>query len=140
MKIIKNKTRNRINQRALLILGLCIAIPFCYGMYRGYSSHTGTTGAIKKALEKECNCKTIDFDHSAYGFQFSREEGVTGETAAFILKDCQGTATAHEEMERFNKIFLEEIEGYAALDKIQFQFKDGEYNEVITVKNGIVQQ
>lgn len=139
MKTTTNKTRNRIIQGALLILGLCIAIPFCYGMYDGYTSHTGTTGAIEKALEEECNCKTIDFDHSAYGLQFSREEGVTGETAAFILKDCQGTATAHEETERFNKKFLEEIEGYAALDIIQFQFKDGEYNEVIIVKKGIVQ-
>lgn len=133
------KAQKRIIQGALLILGLCIAIPFCYGMYVGYTSHTGTTGAIKKVLEEECNCKTIDFDHSAYGLQFSREEGVTGESAAFILKDCQETAKAHEETERLNKIFLEKIEGYASLDIIHFQFKDGEDNKVVTVKKGIVQ-
>ncbi len=139
MKTQKNKIRTRIIQGALLVLGLCIAIPFCLGMYAGYTSHTGTTGAIEKALEKQCNCKEVAFDHSAYGLQFSRKDGVTEEKVAYILKDCQGTPTALEETKRFNKIFLEEIEGYAAMDIIEFQFKKGDDLEVVTVKKGIIQ-
>ena len=135
----KSKTVKRITQGALVVLILCIAIPFGFGMYAGITSHMGTTGAIAKALEKECNCKDIEIDLTAYGLQYSKEDGVTGEKAAYVLKDCAGTATALEETKRFNKIFLEEIEGYAAIDIIHFQFKNGKIVEGVTVKKGVVQ-
>lgn len=139
MKTQQNKTKRRIIKGALLILGVCLAIPLCLGMYSGYSSHLGTTKAIEKALEDECNCKTVDFDHSAYGLQFSAKDGVTGNKVSYILKDCKEITTALQETQLFNKIFLEEIEGYAKIDVIDFQFEKEEAREVVTVKKGIIQ-
>jgi hypothetical protein len=139
MRTQHNKTRTRIILGIVLILGICLSIPFCLGMYAGYTSHSDTTGAITKALKEECSCKTIDFDTAAYGLQFSTADGMTGNKAAYILKECEETATAKEETERFNKIFMNEIEGYTKIDVIDFQFIKGDSREVVTVKKGIVQ-
>lgn len=135
----KQNNTQRIIKIALLGLGLLIAIPFCMGMYSGFTSHTGTTGAISKTLKEHCDCKTIELDISAYGAQYSRKDGVTGEKVAYTLEGCKLKNNPCDEAARLNTILIEKVERYTELDVVSFHFIDENVQEDITIKNGIIQ-
>lgn len=117
-------------------LALLLAIPFCMGMYAGFKSHSGTTGAIYKSLEQHCNCNTIEIDYSAYGLQFSSEDGVTGQKASYILKDCPENLEAQTEAERLHTILLNNVDRYEQLDRVTFQIIANNTTYETTIKNG----
>jgi hypothetical protein len=108
-------------------------------MYAGFTSHTGTTGDIITALENECNCEEVSLDISAYGIQFSKTDGVTGDKVSYLLKNCTFETNANDFVAKFNKQQCATIDGYADLDLIEYQFHAGEEQQVITVKNGELQ-
>ena len=134
----KNKTK-RIIKIALLGLALFIAIPFSMGMYAGFTSHTGKTGAITKTLKEHCDCNEVGVDMSAYGIQFSRADGVTGEKASFKLEGCNTITDVTAEAERLNNILNAQVEGYADLDVVELVFVNDGNRTTARVLNGTLQ-
>ena len=134
------KTQNKKIIKGVLIgLAVLIAIPFCFGIYAGFTSHTGATGDIITALENECVCEEVSLDISAYGIQFSKTDGVTGDKVSYLLKNCTFETSAQDFVATFNKQQNDAIDGYADLDLIEYHFHTGEEQQVITVKNGALQ-
>ncbi|QIE59999.1 hypothetical protein G5B37_10615 [Rasiella rasia] len=135
----QNKTTRRIIKITLTFFGLLIAIPFCFGMYTGITSHTNTSEAIVKTLKEECDCKAIEVSHAAYGLQFSKDDGITTQKAAYILKDCNAAMTISETMNRVHTSLLTKVEGYEKMDVVQFVFEQDETSSTVEVNNGIIQ-
>ena len=137
-----NTQKNNTNNIIKIVIGglaLVLAIPFCMGVYSGYQSHSGTTGAVAKTLKKNCDCKSIQIDHAAYGLQFNRKEGVTGDQVTFTLDNCNHSTTVEKEAERLNQLLLNEIEGYEKLDVVELNFTNGDTNETAVIRNGKLQ-
>ena len=134
----KNTARNIII--AFLIVGaIIIAVPFFMGMYIGITSHTGTTGEISKTLEENCNCEKVNVDHSAYGIQFSRTDGLTGEKASYTLKNCKINKSFTAEGVRLNDLLVSEVEGYKDLDVVHLNFENEDQMNRIVIKKGKLQ-
>lgn len=136
MKTQKNKTIKTALKIVGGLLVLILAIPFCLGMYEGFTSHTGATGQIKSVLEEQCNCESVEVDLSVYGIQFSKEDGIAGETVAYNLKGCNFQNT---EAARLNTVLKNEVETYLDFDLVELNFINGDQTEQIVIKNGNIQ-
>lgn len=139
MKTQKNNTARKILIGFLIAGAIIIAVPFCMGLYVGITSHTGTTGDISKTLKENCNCKKIAVDHSAFGLQFNKEDGLTSEKAAYTLKDCKLDKTIAVEANRLNEILVSNIADYKELDVVHLNFINGDKEERIVIKKGKLQ-
>lgn len=139
MKAQKNTKVKSVIKIVVGGLALLLAIPFCMGMYVGFTTHTGTTGEIEKTLKEQCDCNSIKVDHLAYGLQFSRKDGVTGEKVSYVLKDCNFQGTIFNEAAKLNSILLDKVDGYAAIDVVQLHFINGNQQEEIEIINGKLQ-
>jgi len=78
-------------------------------------------------------------DHSAYGLQFSRQDGLTGEKVAYILKNCNLSQPLTVEVDRLNNLLVENIEGYKDLDVVHLNFEIDDQKNQIIINNGIIQ-
>ena len=139
MKTQNNNSTKRTLKIVLGVLALLLAIPFCLGMYAGYTSHTGATGQIEKILTEQCNCESVELDLSAYGLQFSRKDGVTGEKVAYILEGCDFNNDIATEAARLNSVLNAEVHDYLDLDTVELNFINGDQTERIVIKNGELQ-
>ncbi|MAZ72058.1 MAG: hypothetical protein CMC70_02825 [Flavobacteriaceae bacterium] len=113
-----------------------ISIPFGFGMYTGIKLHTGVTGKIEKALNNTCQCQQVQFDVSAHGLHFSKEDGLTNQKISYVLKNCDYDGTATEEAARINKHLKNTVAGYKTIDLIEFTFQSANKNETVKIKNG----
>jgi len=139
MKTQKDSTAKKIIIGFAIAAAILISIPFCMGMYVGITSHTGTTGKVYKTLQENCACDKVEVDHSAYGLQFSRQDGLTGEKVAYILKNCNLSQPLTVEVDRLNNLLVENIEGYKDLDVVHLYFEIDDQKNQIIINNGIIQ-
>lgn len=138
MKTQQNKTGKRILKLTLVFIALALLISFSTGMYSGITSHMGTTDAIETSLRTHCNCKSIAFDHAAFGITISKKDGLSGNAVSYTLKECDVKNSVEEEAERLHTIFQQEINGYNDIELLHLNFETENSIETITYRNGTI--
>lgn len=136
MKTQNNKLAKRIIIGFVIAFVACISIPFGFGMYSGVKLHTGVTGSLEKAIDRNCQCEEVQFNLSAHGLQFSKEDGVTNQKASYILKGCHFKGTVKEEATRINSYLKRTVTGYETMDLIELTFQSAGTTETVKIKGG----
>ncbi|SRX52729.1 hypothetical protein [Aequorivita sp. CIP111184] len=137
MKSQKNQKRNH-KLIVKIILGFIIGISFGFGVGKFFKSEKKLTSSIEKTIQQNCQCESITSNFGAVGIQFSKEDGFSNKKLSFTLINCDYYSSEKEEATRLNEILKQEVENYASVDFISFQFKSEEKNEIVKIKNGSI--
>jgi|GEM_PF-1307896 len=136
MRTRDNKFVKRITIALAIAFVACISIPFGFGMYSGIKLHTGVTGKIEKAIEKNCICEEVSFDLSAHGIQFNKEDGFTNQKASYALKACDFEGSIKDEATRINDYLKNTVAGYETIDLLELTFQTEATSETVKIKEG----
>ncbi len=93
---------------------------------------------IIKALENNCDCKTIEQSVYLSGIQFGKDE-VTKEKGAYQLIDCK-FESIDEESERILNILKKEVRNFNEIDRLELEFINNDESQNIIIQNGIIQK
>lgn len=136
------KTKNTQNRKRKLviklILGFIIGISFGFGVGKFIKTDNRLTSSIEKAIQQNCDCESVEKDISTVGIQFSKEDGLTNQTASFILKNCKYEDSAKEEAKRINEFLKVAVDNYEAIDLLELSFNSEENLEIVKIKNGTI--
>lgn len=128
-----------IKYALLLVVGLFAGV-FIAGAISGVKDALSAdkSDAIQAALIDHCECESVTSFIYTKGIHFSKEEGVSTETAEYELKNCTYD-NLYKEVARLNLALLEEVEGYDEVDLLKLEFVGADKHETITIKNGVIQ-
>ena len=121
-----------------VILGFVVGISLGYGITKLVKSDNRLTASIEKTIQQNCDCESVEKNISSRGIQFSKVDGISNQTASFILKNCKYEISAKEEAKRINEHLKASVDNYEAIDLIELSFNSEEHLELVKIKNGII--
>lgn len=128
------KTQNKENHTVILILkvifGFAVGIAIGFLITKSLKYNNRITSSIEKTIQQHCACESVEKNISAIGFQFSKEDGVTNQTASFTLNNCKYNYSAKDEAKRINEYLKVAVGDYQSLDLIELSFISEAENEL----------
>ena len=118
------------------ILFLCLGGLFGYSISSvAKSSHR--SDSITQILKENCDCKEVNQVIYAKGIQFG-PNGLSTEKVEYQLVDCKFKSVKIE-TERIQELLQSQVEGFENVDLLELEFVNGNSNEVVVIKKGIIQ-
>lgn len=135
----KQNTQNRKRNLIIkVILGFIIGISFGFGVGKIIKSDNRLISSIEETIKQNCDCESVEKDISSIGIHFSKEDGISNQTASFTLTNCEYKSTVMEEAQRINEHLNKAVENYDSIDLIELTFESRGETELVQIKNGII--
>jgi hypothetical protein len=135
--------KNKKNKFSLFKIPIIIVIvlaltSFVWGAYNGYTDAQDKSTYIMRALESNCDCKSIEQSVYLSGIQFGKD-GISKERGEYQLIDCNFTSL-DQESERILEILEKKVKHFKELDHLELEFINNDISQIVIIKNGIIQK
>ena len=137
----KNVKKNKGKQFVLKILiGAVIGLSFGFGVGKMIKTNDRLVTSIKKNLQQNCNCESVEASWSAVGIQFNKEDGFSNKRLSFTLENCKTNFLTKEESIQLNKVLVKEVENYNNIDVLNLEFVSENNSENLKIRKGEIVQ